>query len=213
MKRVFIAIVAVCGWNLVASPIDDLTSLSSEAREAAAKILRATYIPPAQTNWDSLLAMLKPGDEMTNVEAILRARGFKPGPEVGFQLLVVQYRLDQAWLLSCSYCYQGQYRGKEVLYDRNLMFSPEWRPVAYPSNYTGIWVENYINGQKCLETSLRNGMRWGDRTCYEFQNGRIVYVEHYDPKNPAAEKTDYYGSDGSITRTENSVPHIGKPIK
>jgi len=201
--------VAICGCNLIASPIDDLTSPLPEKREAAAKILRAHYTPPPQTNWDSLLATLKPGDKKTNVEAILLTRGFKPSGGIGEQLESFDYKVDEVWTLRCLYNYQGQYRGNETLYGRNLFFSPEWRPVAYPSNYTGIWIEYYINGQKCMETTLRNGIRWGDHTCYSF-DGSKVYVEHNDPSKPEVGWTEYYHS-GSI-KLKGRQNKTGSPI-
>lgn len=188
MKILFVTLVVICGWNLIASPTDDLTSPSPRTREAAAKILRATYKPPPQTNWDSLLAIIKPGDTKTNIEAILRARGIKPGlGGAASQLLPVDYKLNEAWTLRCLYFRQDPYRGNESLYDRYVFFYPEWRPVAVPTNFTGIWIEYYINGQKCLETEYKNGLRYGDRTCYDFKDGRIVYIEHYNPKTKKAE--------------------------
>jgi antitoxin component YwqK of YwqJK toxin-antitoxin module len=209
MKIFFATMVAICGFNLIASPIDDLTSPSPETREAAAKILRANYTPPPQTNWDSLLAELKVGDKKINVEAILLARGFKPSGGIGEQLESWDYKLNEAWTLRCEYYYQGQYRGNETLYSRNLFFSPEWRPVAYPSNYTGVWIEYYLNGQKCFETTLTNGIRCGDRTCYDFNTDGKVYVEHYDSNSPEVGWTQYYHS-GSIATSGRKKD--GSPI-
>ena len=179
MKRVFAAILVLsCASKLIASPVSDLSSPSPETRDAAAKILRTTYTPPSRTNWDSLVATLKIGDNRTNIEQRLLTLNIKPGLGSGEQLLLVEYRLDEAWLLKCSYRYQGQYRNNEVLYDRNLQFSPIYFPVKAPTNFTGVWVEYYINGQKYLETNMKNGLRHGDLTCYKF-DGSKVYVEHH----------------------------------
>ena len=179
MKRVLAAILVI-SWagKLIASPISDLNSPSPETRAATAKILRATYTPPSRTNWDSLVATLRIGDKKTNIEQHLSTLNVKPGPGSGEQLLSVEYRLDEGWLLKCSYRYQGQYRNNEVLYDRNLQFSPIYFPVKAPTNFTGVWIEYYINGQKCLETNMKDGLRHGDLTCYKF-DGSKAYVEHH----------------------------------
>jgi hypothetical protein len=59
----FISLVLFCcsASGLEASPMSDLCSTNQATRDAAAKILRETYIPPARTNWDSLIASLKVG--------------------------------------------------------------------------------------------------------------------------------------------------------
>src|SRR2546421_520425 len=90
-----------CASMLVASPASDLSSPSPEIRAAAARILRATYKPPPETNWDWLLPELKVGDKMTNVHAILKAHGFGRFGEGGSQTIVTECRLDEAWELYC----------------------------------------------------------------------------------------------------------------
>ena len=99
-----ILLVLSCASKLAASPTSDLSSPSPAIRAAAAQVLRASYTPPLQTKWDSLLATLKVGDAMTNVEAILRARGIKSngGGRGGAGFLSLEYRLDEAWLLRCQ---------------------------------------------------------------------------------------------------------------
>jgi hypothetical protein len=210
VKIVFAALVAALGCNLIASPIDDLASPSPETRASAAKILQASYTPPSKTNWDSLLAELKTGDMRTKIEAMLSARGIKPGPGVGEALLMVEYRLDEAWLLHCRYRHQGQYRGKETLYDRSLSFSPKWIPVKTPTNFSGIWIDYYINGRKCLETSWKDGIRNGDRICYHY-DGRKVYVEHHDPNSAEVDWTEFYLHSGSV-KTKGKRDRTGRPI-
>jgi hypothetical protein len=179
MKRIFAVILVLsCASKLVASLVSDLSSPSPETRDAAAKILRATYTPPSRTNWDSLVATLKIGDKMTNIEERLRALNIKPGPGSGEQLLSVEYRFDEAWILRCNYQYQGQYRGNETLYGRDILLSPIYFSVKTPTNFTGVWIEYYINGQKCLETNMKDGLRCGDLTCYKF-DGSKAHVEHH----------------------------------
>jgi hypothetical protein len=179
MKRVFAAILVLgLASKLIASPVSDLSSMSPETRAAAAEKLRATYTPPSRTNWDSLVATLEIGDKMTNIEQRLRILNIKPDLGSGEQLLSVEYRLDEAWILRCDYQYQGTYRGNETLYSRDILLSPIYFPVKAPTNFTGVWIEYYINGQKCLETNMKDGLRHGDLTCYKF-DGSKAYIEHH----------------------------------
>ena len=210
MKSIFVALLVLnLASALIASPTSDLASPSPETRAAAAKILQAIYTPPPETNWYSLLAALMIGDQKTNVEAILFAREINPGPGVGEQLLMVEYRLDEAWLLHCSYRYQGQYRGNETLYDRNLSFGPKWIPVKPLTNFTGIWIEYHINGQKCLETSFKDGVRNGDRSSYSFDGSKVI-MEHLNPDTREVDWTEYYHS-GSV-KTNGRRDPTGRPI-
>lgn len=207
----FIAALLVLSWagNLVASPVSDLSSPSSDIREAAAKTLRANYTPPSRTNWDTLVATLKIGDKMTNVEARLRALNIKPGLGSGEQLLSMEYRLDETWCLRCSYQYLGKYEGNPTLYGRDIFLSPIYVTVKGPTNFTGVWIEYYLNGQKCFETNLKDGLRCGDFTCYS-SDGRKIYVEHHNPNNPIVETTEYYHS-GSI-KLQSKRDKTGRPI-
>src|SRR5262245_25130623 len=54
------------------STTNDLASPDQATRDAAAKALRATWTPPARTNWDSLLAALTNGMPRRNVLELLR---------------------------------------------------------------------------------------------------------------------------------------------
>jgi hypothetical protein len=144
---------------------------------------------------------LKVCDTKTNIEARLLALNIKPNGGEGEQLLVVHYRLDEGGTLRCSYKYQGQYRGKEILYDRNIYLSPIYISVKAPTNFTGVWIEYYVNGRKCLETNMKDGRACGDLKCFS-PEGRRVYIERHDPSSPEVQTT-YYNNDRSIIRTEN----------
>src|ERR1019366_1723599 len=149
MKDVLaIFLILFCSCKLSASPALDLSSPSPEVRATAAQILRRSYEPPPESKWASLLAALKEGDRMTNVEAILRTRGIKPGIGIGEQSFVTEYRLDDHWLLKCS----GLSRlepDKLIMSERHLERSPIWVHVVAPTNFTGAWIQYYLNGQKC----------------------------------------------------------------
>ena len=176
MKRVFVTIL-ILSWasKLIASPVLDLSSPSPETRDAAATILRATYTPPPRTNWDSLVATLKTGVAMTNIEQHLRTLNIKPNYlGDGEQLRPVEYRLDEAWILRCEYQqWQGQHPGVEALYSRKVLFSPTYFQVKMPANFTGVWTEYYINGQKFRETNMKDGQRQGDFSYYKYDGSKL----------------------------------------
>src|ERR1044071_1874694 len=86
------------------SPAEDLASPSQAKRDAAAKLVRDSWMPPARTNWDSLLGALTNGMPRTNVLELLRP--FKVTPEGGGgdgTTSIQSYRLDDLWRLDCSY--------------------------------------------------------------------------------------------------------------
>jgi len=117
---------------------------------------------------------------MTNIEQHLRSLDIKPsdfGPKE--QLRRVDYRLDEAWILKCEYQqWQGQHPGIEALYSREVLLSPIYFRVKAPTNFTGVWIEYYINGQKFVESNMKDGLRQGDLTYYKY-DGSKSYVEHY----------------------------------
>src|SRR5262245_30822924 len=97
----FIVLVAlgssICG--LSASRRSDLSSTNQRTRDAAAKIIRATYVTPPRTNWDSLIASLKIGSSKTNITRLLQpviVRTEGGGASGTFE--AQQFRLDDAWM-------------------------------------------------------------------------------------------------------------------
>jgi hypothetical protein len=74
-KRCMIALLIIVTTQcLAASPQSDLGSPSQKVRDAAAKILRETYVPPSRTNWDPPSAELKtryPRDERNETSGSL----------------------------------------------------------------------------------------------------------------------------------------------
>jgi hypothetical protein len=154
-----------------------------------------------QTKWDSLLAALKVGDRMTNVEAILKAHGIKyDGPGLGGAgWLSREYRFDEAWLLRCEYRCDIRYPAESILQAWDLQLSPIYVGVNPPTNFTGVWIVYYINGQKCLETNLKAGAPYGDQICYRFDGSKDC-VEHHDPNQAEVGWTQYYHSGGIMTR-------------
>ena len=141
---------------------------------------------------------------MANIAAILQARGIKGSYGGGSQTLVTEYRLDEYWLLKC-YCLNRLQREKCIMYDRHLEPGPTYVTVPAPTNFTGVWIEYYINGRTCFESNMKGGVRCGDRTCYS-PDGSKVYVEQYEPNSSEVGWTEFYHSVASKRRANLLKP-------
>lgn len=145
---------------LYASPALDLSSPSQAVRDAAALLIRARYVAPARTNWESLLSTIQVGDSATNVWQVLRPLKVttKKGRTVEGEYLA-SYRLDDRWVLSCTYQTPGN-----MLKERELREDWRYAQVPPPKAFSGVWVTYWINGQKREENYYTNGIvleeRW-----------------------------------------------------
>ena len=104
MTARILMILLICCWraSLVGSPASDLDSVSQEVRDAAAKILRASYTPPSRTNWDAVVSAITNGMTKTHVLALLSPYNVTSlwGDATGGSHSE-SYRLDDAWILIC----------------------------------------------------------------------------------------------------------------
>jgi hypothetical protein len=92
----------------IATPREDLASSSQEVRDLAARELRASFVAPPRSKWDFLVAAIKPGDTRQSVMELLRP--YNVTPEAGVasgQTFTESHRLDDIWVLSCSYRRSG----------------------------------------------------------------------------------------------------------
>jgi hypothetical protein len=189
VKIFFAALVAIYGRNLIASPIDDLASPLQETRDAAAKMLRTTYIPISRTNWDSVVASIKTGDKKTNVLELLRP--FKVTLQGGFGgggTYSESYRLDDNWLLTCWYLNKD-----DSLIDKNLSPSLRFAWVGPPASFSGVWITYYVNGQKSNEINYKDGSYSGE--CISFNpDGSKCVVQHYNHQIAEGADTGYFPS-------------------
>ena len=166
----------------LSSPADDLASPSQETRDAAAKILRRTWEPPARTNWETLLSAIKIGMHETNVLELLRpltgltnASGWGSGG-VGAGI----YRLDDLYLIEYTYR-----TSDHIVIGRSLLqrLREVWPPDP-PTDFTGIWVSYYANGQAYCRIGYTNGVR-----------ERLEYVHYYGAR-PFEDLTDFIREEG-----------------
>ena len=175
--------------SLVASSTSDLSSPSQETRDAAAKIIRDTYTPPSRTNWDSLVASIKVGDNKTNVFDLLQRLNIKC--EIGIGGGIVEgksCRLDDLWMLEWSYrSTDGIIEGCRIHEEmRDLWIVP-------PSNFTGIWTTYFVNGQKSHEIHYKDGSYSGEFVAF-YPNGSKCCVQHYNHHIAEGDDTGFFPS-------------------
>jgi hypothetical protein len=174
MKRFFATLLVLSlGSKLLASPTSDLSSPSQETRDSAAKILRSSYIPSSRTNWDSLVASIKVGDNKTNVIEMLHRLNIKSGGSAGTGTYESRlFQLDDFWQL-------------ELASEGNRIVGCQLREqmldawILPPTNFSGVWTTYWVNGQKSIEVHVKDGKYSGEFTGFS-TNGSKGYVQHYD---------------------------------
>jgi hypothetical protein len=201
MKRLFAAsfVVLFAGLCLyllckpAPLPTSDLASPSQDVRDAAAKVLRANAKPPRKIKWIFFTYHIKAGETETNILELLRSYKLSTQREAGMGGLsdYWEYRLDDYWLLGCEFNNNDYTR--KILERWKLI--PRWRDyyILPPTNFNGIWVTYYANGQKSSEANYINGYRSG-----EFMNfspsGSTNSVWHYDHGKANGLWTQYFPS-------------------
>ena len=165
----FIGLVILCcsACGLYASSGSDLSSTNQETRDAAARVVRATYIPPPRTNWDSLIASLKVGASKSNIlhllePVIVRSEG--GGGSGTFE--AQQYRLDDLWILECHF--------DHGFIDYKLFPNALDVWVEPPPRFTGVWTTYHVNGEKSYEIHYRDGKCDGEFTSFYDDGSRAV---------------------------------------
>lgn len=171
---------------LVASPKSDLSSTNQETRDIAAKILRKTYTPPPQTNWNALVLALKVGMSKTNVLDILKSANAQMGGGAGSGTFeAIQFRLDDAWMIECYF--DHGFKGCKLFSETLEVWAEP------PTQFTGLWTTYYVNGQKSYETHFENGKRDGEMTSY-YDDGSKAVVTHFINGIQEGEEAGYFHS-------------------
>lgn len=172
-------------------PTADLASPSQEVRDAAATTLHAKAKPTSRVKWLLFMARLEACKTKADVLKLLKTYGVSTTPVGGWGSIAEywDYQLDDYWVLSCEF-------------DTNLVqlfykwkLSPRWRCffVRPATNYTGVWINYYANGQKFTEDFFQNGQRHGECTTY-FPEGMRSSIWHYDGGKANGMWTQYFPS-------------------
>lgn len=190
MKR-SLALLLACSWTtgLFADPAADLGSPLQQFRDAAAKTLRETYVPPRRTNWNTFVSKIKRGDPQAKVLALFPP----PGPQqeafiVGPTNSTASYRLDDLWILVCQW---DDFKHTLISFQTAEQMRHVW--IAPSREYTGVWTTYYVNGQTCSVINFRSGKYFGEFTSYR-PDGSKSCVQHYGPNGCEGDDTGYYPS-------------------
>jgi hypothetical protein len=186
-----------------AAPINDLSSPDQATRDAAAKILRATYQPSLRAKWELELAKVRLGMTRQALTDYLQSyhvpQSLHPSAASGGSSNEL-WRLDDAWSLEVAI---EERTGNHILIPTDdgtntiLQFSlvsilrNVW--VEPPKTYTGIWTTYYVNGQKQSDISYRNGEYFGTFVSYH-ADGSESGVQHYDETGCNGAEIDYFPS-------------------
>jgi len=188
--RLLIVLLIYC-WRciLAGAPADDLNSPRQEVRDAAAKILRSSYTTPSRTNWDAVVNSITNGMTKTNLLKLLSPYHVTEMWGGGSGGTYSQaYRLDDAWILICSFRNAG-----DILFDRKLSMDLRNVWVLPPTNFSGIWIVYFVNGQKSHQIHYDAGKYHGEFIAYN-SDGTKSYVQHYDHHVAEGADTGYFTS-------------------
>jgi hypothetical protein len=207
-------------------PVEDLASPSQETRDRAAKGLRETSQEVPGKQWDTLMSEIKEGD--TKAEILERLKPFHARAEMGLGSggsHSESYRLDDYWLLRCTYRNKGEklIRHELVAQTRHVWVQP-------PDDFTGLWTTYFVNGRRSHEIQYQNGKNLGTFTSFRgdgsiafvqnyteagidgedlgfFPSGKIMYRAHYRAGKPVGTWT-WYHEDGTVrsTREHPALP-------
>jgi hypothetical protein len=195
VRLVSVTLEVLC-WisNLQASPVGDLNSPSQQTRDAAANALRQTYAPPPSTNWSALVRALKLGSAQTAIEAQLRSSNLVSGGGTGSGSTEVSlYRLDDLWMLACSFTNSTSSLSNSGLAAVTIREQLRNVWVQPPTNFTGVWRTYWANGQPSHEFHYQNGRPEGMLTTFH-PDGSKSTVSPLHNGVPDGEETGFYPS-------------------
>jgi len=205
LRLFFAAIFCSAASPLVAEPVSDLSSASQQVRDDAAKVLRATFTLPPRARWEPVVAVIKAGAAKDAVLKVLHQfNATTGGISASGGTSTESYRLDDAWVLACSYQRRDSVESviEVTLYERLRNI---W--VAPPPEFTGVWTTYFVNGQRSHEIHYANGHYFGVFTAFR-SDGSKSYVQHYNSSGADGEDTGYFPS-GRISyraRYKNGSP-------
>ena len=210
-----------CASGLIASPTDDLGSLSQETRDAAAKTLRSSHATPSGRDWEAFVGTITNGMTKTDVEKILSPFNVTLWQERDNISESGNYwcRLDAGWNMSFHFN-----RTNHMLEGRNLTIADAW--VEPPAHYTGNWIVYYLNGQKSQEIHYEDGLRQGESITFRIDGSKDAVKQYvhgvadgpyvnYSVSGRTNQSGLYkagrmvmvllYGEDGTLTRAVTNI--------
>jgi hypothetical protein len=196
IRRMSVGIIVTlcCTEWLGASLVDDLASTSQETRDKAAKILREMYVSPSRTNWDGVVNALKLGTPQTLIEQQLSSSNLvSAGGLSSGNTEVKSYRLDDLWILDCSFTNRTTSISNSGLAFITLKERLRNVWVEPPTNFTGVWRTYWINGQPSHEIEYKNGQYHGVVKTFKPDGSRSV-VSHKTEGVTEGEELGFHSS-------------------
>jgi hypothetical protein len=188
-KQLLLAFLISCdGGALMGSPASDLGSSSQEVRDAAASLLRPSYSMPSRSKWEWVEGAVTNGMSQNDVLKALSPLKAKPDEGGVNATYILSYRLDDAWIFTCWFSTKGG-----VLSKRTLLPNLRSVWVEPATNFTGVWVTYYSNGQTNYQIHYDSGKYHGEFISY-YTNGSKCVVQHYDHHITEGADTGYFSS-------------------
>jgi MORN repeat variant len=174
-----------------AAPLDDLRSPSQQVRDAAAALLRTSFVPPPRSRWDTVVAAINPGDSSDTILQMLQPYGVsrEMGTSSGHSF-AESYRLDDLWVLRCSF---RRLESGDALLGHELIEHMRHVWIEPPAGFTGAWTTYFVNGQRSHEIHYRNGQSFGTVTSF-YSNGSKAVVQHHGAEGADGEDIGYFPS-------------------
>jgi hypothetical protein len=171
-----------------------LSSISQPVRDLGAQILRDTFVPPPRTNWDWLMAQLKPGMKESAVAGLLSSAGATDEPDGSIANEIIKnYRVDDLWVVRCWFTNSVAGKSEGGLSEAKLVEEMDRVLVQPPAGFTGEWITYWVNGQIDFDSHYLNGKLDGINTLY-YADGSIADVASCRDGVLDGEATAYYSS-------------------
>lgn len=167
--------------------IEMLESQKQADRDAAAAKLRANFTIPKSSKWKKLLSRIHKGMTIDELEKTID-RHRRSGINCGGGGCTTGYRMDDYYDLVVGYSSESK-----KVFTFELSSALYAVVVTPPDNYSGKWVEYYVNGQKSEESNYKNG-RWEGEVVSYHSNGKFALVKYFIMGENNGEERGYYPS-------------------
>jgi hypothetical protein len=204
--------VAVNGFGATAREL--LESPSPSIRMFASKSLQGTYVPLSRTNAEELIARLQFGMNESAVSNLLSSAGAtNEGVEKIRDEIVKTFRVDDLWVIRCWFTNavatnvvvtnsvtkkavtKNVVAGKSEygLAEARVLEQMNQIIVDPPSDFSGIWLTYWINGNVSYERHFQNGQLEGVNTGFYPNGVRSIEVAFHNGV-PDGQDTGYFPS-------------------
>jgi hypothetical protein len=199
----FLLVLLAATVHIQSAPVDDLASPDQAKRDAAAAVQRKTWTHAPRSKWQPLLDKMTAGSPRQAALDLLDA--YHPATEGGVAdggSSNSSYRVDDFWIFNLAVNDRAN-----TIISATLRQEPQRIWIAPPKNFTGTWITYYVNGQRCIDMTYRNGITTG--LIRYRPDGTKEQLMRMDDAGEALEEIDYYPS-GAVEREGKYVG--GRPF-